>query len=351
MEINQYLLLILTLFAVDTLVMPSIAKNEGESDLPKSPELGNWWRSITVSDLANSDGQTLELEDKSRSFLFLTGKVAFMGALVYMYYTQTDKASLKIMDVLGLSVIGLMAVKYTAYSGWFDDKNCSNFYVSSIKSDRIEDIAYKAMYFMGGILLAILIKINPVRMNSEFTTLLLMILPFMIYIIHWITIRIMYIGCKSTSSGIGGLFDNDCAISPATFYKEYIFGKTNEDNDSFSKSWDFLRRGLTVALMFVGTFVVMINNVLPSQRNLPLVFIILSAWIAFGIPLILNLLTTVDAERKVANDETNKVTVDAKDETRDYKGWRCTINKYGGISGYFLLLCIQLYILRGQLTS
>ena len=103
--------------------------------------------------------------------------------------------------------------------------------------------------------------------------------------------------------------------------------------------------------MFVGTFVVMINNVLPSQRNLPIVFIILSAWIAFGIPLILNLLTTVDAERKVANDETNKVTVDDKDETRDYKRWRCTINKYGGISGYFLLLCIQLYILRGQLTS
>ena len=345
MEINQYLILLLTLFAVDTLVMPSLAKNEGESDLPKSPDMGNWWRSIAVSDLANSEGQTLEIRDKSRSFVFLTGKVAFIGAFVYMYYTNTDRGSLKIMDVLGLSVIGLMAVKYVAYAGWFDDGSCSNFYVSSIKSDRIEDIAYKVMYLIFGIVLAILIRVNPVRSNSLYTLLFVMGLPFVIYLIHWVSIRAMYIGCKS------GLFDNDCAISPATFYREYIFGQSSEDLDTASKSWDLLKRGLTVALMFVFTFLMMRNYILPSQRNLPVIFILLSGWIAFGIPLLLNWLTTIDAERTVANDETNKVTVGDKDVTRDYKGWRCVMNKYGGISGYFLLLCIQLYILRGQLTS
>ena len=350
MEINQYLLVILTLFAVDTLVMPSLAKNEGESDLPKSPDLGNWWRSFMVSDLANSEGQTLELSDKSRSFVFLVGKVAFVSSLVYLYYMRSDKSSLKIIDVLGLSVIGLMSVKYVGYAGWFDDKQCSNFYVSSIKSDRTEDIVYKVMYLVFGVVLAILMKVNPVRGNTTFTVFFLMGLPFVIYIIHWLTVRIMYLGCKS-GSGISGIFENDCAISPATFYREYIFGQESQDLDTFSKSWDVIRRGVTVVLMFVLTFIVVKNNILPSHRNLPSVFIMLSAWIVFGIPLILNWFTTIDAERKVANDETNHVVEGEKKETRDYKGWRCVMNKYGGISGYFLLLCIQLYILRKQLTS
>ena len=33
MEINQYLILLLVIFSVDTLVLPSFAKNENESDL------------------------------------------------------------------------------------------------------------------------------------------------------------------------------------------------------------------------------------------------------------------------------------------------------------------------------
>lgn len=345
MEINQYLLLLLTLFAVDTLVMPSLAKNEGESDLPKSPGMGEWWRSFTVSDLANEDGQTMMITDKSRSFTFLTGKVAFVGSLVYLYYTQTAKTSLKIVDVLGLVVIGLMSVKYIAYAGWFDDKQCSNFYISGLSSDRVEDVAYKVMYLIFGIVLAILIKVNPIRTNSLFTVLFLMGLPFVIYFIHWASVRLMYIGCQSS------IFENECSISPATFYREYIFGQASEDHSTMSKSWDFLRRGLTVLFAFIISLIAMRDHILPSQRNLPTVFILLTGWFVFGIPLILNWLTTIDAERKAASDETNKVTVDETEVPRDYKGWRCVINKYGGISGYFLLLCIQLYILQGQLTS
>ena len=130
----------------------------------------------------------------------------------------------------------------------------------------------------------------------------------------------MYIGCKS------GLFDNDCAISPATFYREYIFGKSSEEVDNASKSWDLLKRGITVVLVLVFTFITMRNYILPSQRNLPVVFILLSAWIAFGIPFTLNWLTTIDAERRVANDETSKVKVGDKDVKRDYKGWSCVMN-------------------------
>ena len=121
-----------------------------------------------------------------------------------------------------------MAIKYVAYAGWFDDGRCSNFYVSSITSDRIEDIAYKVMYLIFGIVLAILIRVNPVRSNSLYTLLFVMGLPFVIFLIHWVSIRAMYIGCTS------GLFDNDCAISPATFYREYIFGQSSEDLDTAS---------------------------------------------------------------------------------------------------------------------
>ena len=34
------------------------------------------------------------------------------------------------------------------------------------------------------------------------------------------------------------------------------------------------------------------------------------------------------SKKYAAHDETNKVTVGEKEEKRDYKGWRCVMNKY-----------------------
>ena len=85
MEINQFLILLLVIFSVDTLVLPSLARNEDESDLPKSPDLGDWWRAMTVSDMANSEGQTIEFGDNAPSFIALMMKVLLVGSFVFLY--------------------------------------------------------------------------------------------------------------------------------------------------------------------------------------------------------------------------------------------------------------------------
>jgi len=350
MEINQYLILLLVIFSVDTLVLPSFAKNENESDLPKSPDLGDWWRSILVSDMANSEGQTIQWTDNFKSFAFLFAKVLFIGSIVFMYFHGSSDNTPRIFNILTICILGIMSLKYIAYAGWFDDKQCSNFYISSLKSDHVEDTIYKVVYLIFCIILAILLKYNPIRMNKTFTLLFIAGLPFVIYFVHWLFVRMMYMGCE-TGKGIFSLFDNECSISPATFYREYIFGKSGEETDSASKSWDFLRRGATVVLAFVYTFVMISRKVLPSHRLLPVTFIAVSAWVVFGIPFLLNWLTTIDLERKVANDETNSITIDDTKEKRNYRGWRCTMNKYGGISGYLIILCVQLLILRKYFTT
>ena len=254
MEINQFLILLLVIFSVDTLVLPSLARNEDESDLPKSPDLGDWWRAMTVSDMANSEGQTIEFGDNAPSFIALMMKVLLVGSFVFMYFRETSTNTPRLVNIIAISILGIMCIKYIAYAGWFDDKQCSNFYITSLSSDHPEEVIYKVVYLVFGIMMAILLKYNPIRMNRAYTMIFLVGLPFLIFFLHWLFVRLMYMGCE-TGKGLFTLFDNECAISPATFYKEYIFGQTGVETDSASKSWDFIRRGLTVIVVFVFTFI------------------------------------------------------------------------------------------------
>ena len=344
MEHNHFLLLILVIFTIDTLLFPSIAKNPGEDKLPSSPTLGNWWRSITVSDLADVDGKTLDVGPTSRSFGVLLAKVSFVAVFVVMYFRKSNENAPKYVNIITLAALLIMTVKYIAYSGWFDDKQCSNYYISSISSDKLEDIIYKVLYAVFGVLLAFTMKYHPIRNNDVFTIGFLMIVPFMFYIAHWLTMKSMYVGCEPNI-----WFKRTCSISPATFYNEYISGGADE-SDTKSKSWDYIRRGLTVIVAVLVSTLVFKDHLSSTQTQSPIPLIGFVMWLAFGIPLLLNWLTTVDLERKKASDDTNSILVEGTKKTRDAVGWRCIMNKYGGLSGYFILLIVQLYILRKQLT-
>lgn len=351
MEFNKYLAILIGLFIMDTLMLPIVfSKNEGENDLPKSEGLGDWWRAMMVSDLANSEGQIGDWATKGKSVAFLISKVLFVGGLVLLYYTQSVSNPKVLLNAIILVIVGILVLKYIAYAGWFDDKQCANSYVSSFKSDHIEDIVYKVMYFVFSIVLAILIKYTPLPYGNTFLLAFLVVFPLFIMGFHYLFLRMMYMGCES-GKGIGFLFDNKCAISPATFYKEYIFGSSKEKTDTASKTIDLFRRGITVffVLGFIGIYVA--QNVVPSKRVHPFIYIGVTAVIVFGVPFALNWMTTVDAERRVANDETLKITADGTSGDRPMRDIRCVVNKYGGISGYILILCIQLYILRGRLTT
>jgi len=327
-----------------------ISKNDGESDLPKSEDLGDWWRALLVSDLANSEGQRGDWTSKMKSVGFLFSKVLFVGGMAVMYYTQSMSNPDVLFNAISLAIICVLGLKYIAYAGWFDDKQCANKYVSSLKSDKTEDIVYKVMYFLFSIVLAILIKYRPLYYGNTFLLVFLLTFPLTLVMFHYVFIRMMYMGCES-GTGIGFLFENECAITPAAFYKEYVFGGSKVKADTASKTFDIFRRGGIVIVVMSILMVYLGRNLVPSKRTDPKYYIGVVMFIAFGIPFLLNWFTTIDSERRIANDETLNIKVDDVTEKRPMRDMNCIINKHGGISGYILILCIQLYILRGRLTS
>jgi hypothetical protein len=347
METNHYLLLILFIFSIDILLFPSLAKNPEEETLPASPDLGDWWRSITVSDLADSQGNTLGVGPTSRSFGVLIVKVALVAVCVFIYFNKTlsNDKPLKLVNIITLMAIGMMMIKYGAYAGWFDDKQCSNYYISSIQSDKIEDMIYKGLYLGFSLMLAFSMKLHPLRNNDMVTVAFLMGVPFVIFVLHYLTMKLMYIGCESNE-----WFSKGCAISPASFYKEYITGGASE-SDTKSKAWDYMRRGLTVIVAITVALLMYTKRVSSSRQGAPLPLLLISSILAFGIPLLLNWLTTVDMERREASNDTHTVMKDGAELSREASGWRCIMNKYGGLSGYFIILLLQIYILQSQLTG
>ena len=346
MDTSRYLIFIIIVFSMDTLLFPSLAHNPQETTLPKSPELGNWWRAIAVSDLADVDGNTLGVGVKSKSFIVLLVKVFLVGACAFAYFYKSDSSSDKyyhrFVSVTFMCALMIMITKYIAYAGWFDDKQCSNYYISSIGSDRWEDTSYKVVYVCISLLIAYSLRSHLISSNETYSALFLMGLPLIVFAIHGLMIRLMYLGCKANI-----IYDSSCVISPPTFYKEYISGGADEA-DTKSKGWDFMRRGITVGVGIVLSFIVYIKNVSASKRLSPLPILLLSGWLIFGFPLILNWLTTVDVERQGASNDTQSIIVDGADVSRDYGSWRCILNKYGGLSGYFILLLVQLFILRDR---
>jgi len=350
METSLYLILIVTIFVIDALVAPIFfSKNSGETELPKSPDLGDWWRSILVSDMADENGDIKGPSVYGKSLVFLVMKVAVVVLLTWYYFTNSGGAlSPKIVNIVNFAIIAILSLKYVAYAGWFDDKHCANSYVSSVKSDRPEDIVYKVCYLIFGLLLAILLRTNILR-TSEFTLLFLMVLPFIFYGLHWLTVRFMYLGCGDTQEWFAWV-KNKCSISPASFYREYVMGSA-EKAETASQSWDIYRRVAMVIFFLVMTYVFIRNYVSPANVNTPQMLVLVTFWLSFGLPLLLNWFTTVDLERKAADTLTNTVGTDkeARVDTRVYKDWSCIVNKYGGFSGYFLLLCVQLVILSPKL--
>jgi hypothetical protein len=348
METSLYLILIVGIFVIDALVAPIfLSKNAGETELPKSPDLGDWWRSILVSDMADENGDIKGPSVYGKSLVFLIMKVAVVAVLAWYYFTNSGgKLSPKIVNIVNFAIIAILSLKYIAYAGWFDDKQCANSYVSSFKSDRPEDIFYKVGYWVFGILLAIMLRTHIIR-TSEFTLVFLMVLPFIFYGLHWLTVRFMYLGCENTQEWFTWV-NNKCAISPASFYREYVMG-TADKADTASQSWDIYRRVAMIIFFLVMTYVFIRNYVSPSHVNTPQMLILVTFWIAFGLPLLLNWFSTVDLERKLADKMTNTVTQKDQDVTRVYKDWSCVVNKYGGFSAYFLLLCVQLVIVSPKL--
>ena len=349
METSFYLILLVGIFVIDALVAPIFfSKNSGESELPKSENLGAWWRSILVSDMADENGDIKGPTVYSKSLAFLTMKVLVVVGVAWYYFSANGgRIGSKLVNIVNLLVIGILTLKYIAYAGWYDDKACANSYVSSLRSDRGEDVVYKMCYAVFGVLLAIMLRTHIVR-SSEFTLVLLIVLPLILYGLHWLMVRFMYLGCDKGSEWFTWV-NNKCGISPASFYREYVMGGS-ESAETASQSWDIYRRGGMVIFFLVMTFVFIRRNVTPSRVNTPQMLIFVSMWFAFGMPLILNWLTTVDPERKIADKMTNTVTKgDDDEEPRRYKDFSCIVNKYGGFSGYFLLLCVQLAILSPKL--
>lgn len=344
METSYYLILIVIIFSIDLLLFPSLASNPEETSLPKSPELGNWWRAITVSDLADVEGNTIGVGVKSKSFGVLFVKILMVAACAYAYFYKSDASSDKYSNrfVIATFMVALfiMVIKYIAYAGWFDDKQCSNYYISSLSSDRWEDTTYKVIYACISLLIAYTLRSHMIGEKEYLSVIFVGVLPFIIMGIHLLMTRLMYLGCKPNI-----IYDETCIVSPPTFYKEYITG-TSSEADTKSKGWDYTRRGITVVAGIVLSFIFYFNHYSGGQRLAPLPILLLSLWLIFVFPLLLNWLTTVDVERQTASDETQSYMVDDVKKTRDYGSVSCTINKYGGLSGYFILFLVQLFIIR-----
>ena len=343
MEGSQYLLLLSLIFVLDQVFTVVLSYNEDESDKPKSKGLDSFLRALMVSDGANEEGSTKKLTDNTMSGGFLLGKALVIGGLVFMYFNGDNAGggqSQRLLQVMTFALIGILGLKYVAYAGWFDDKQCANAYVSGFASDHPEDIAFKISYGVFAILLAILLRAKGMHTKAETLT-LVFVLPFILYVLHYIFIRWMYLGCQDTRQWFT---DNECAISPASFYRNYAVGSVTESKTG-SQSWDIYKRVLLLVGCLVGTFVLVRNHVLPSQYNTPKTMILVAIWIAYGLPLFLNWFTTIDLERKLAMEKTNAINYENETHPRKYKAWRCVPNKYGGISGYFLIICVQLAIL------
>jgi len=344
METSIYLILILCIFVIDVLLAPVFfSKNKDETELPKSPGLSGWWRSALVSDMADDQGNIKGPGVYVKSFGFLAGKVLGMVLLVWYYFkTTSGEMGPRIVNMVNAGIIVILSLKYIAYAGWFDDKQCANAYVSSLKSDKIEDIVFKIVYVIFGLLVALLVRDNPLR-SSQFSVFCLMILPIIFYGIHWVVSRLMYLGCEK-----GETFSKECAISPATFYKEFALGSSKEST-TMSQSLDRYKRIAMLGVVLFFSYIFIMKRVKPSQRNTPITLIYGMIWVLYGIPLLLSMVMTVDIERKEIQTMTNTIMQDGEEQTRDYGQLRCIINKYGGISGYFLLLCVQLVILSPKL--
>jgi hypothetical protein len=346
MENRRYLIVIVSIFIVDQMIMtPFLSYNEDESDKPKSKGLGYFMRSIIVSDGADEEGSTKNLTDNSISAGAFILKAGIVGWLVKRYMNSTgDSQSTRTLQVLTMAIIFILGIKYVAYAGWFDDKRCANAYVSGFASDHPEDIVFKIIYAVFSIILAILIRSKPFR-TSGMTMGFIVGLPFILYAIHYVGIRLMLLGCEDTRKWFS---DNDCAISPATFYRNYAVGSVKESNTG-SKSWDIYKRIGLLGVCLIATYSVARKRILPSKFNTPMTFVGISVWLAYGLPLFLNWFTTMDMERQVARKKTNEIKQEGETQIRNYKGIRCVPNKYGGISGYFLLLCIQFAIIFPKL--
>ena len=346
MENSRYLIVLVAIFIVDQMIMtPFFSYNEDESDKPTSKGLGDSMRALLVSDGANEEGSTKKVSDNTMSAVAFFMKAVIVGALVVMYVSGSGLGqSTRTLQVLTMTIIGILGLKYIAYAGWFDDKQCANAYVSGFASDHPEDIAFKISYVIFALLLAVLLRSKPFR-TSGMTMAFIVVLPLILYVIHYVGVRWMFLGCEDTQQWF---HDNDCAISPASFYRNYAVASVNESKTG-SQAWDIYKRVGLLIVCLIATFVVVRNRIMPSRVNTPMTLVGVSVWLAYGLPLLLNWFTTVDMERQLAKTKTNEIKQKGETQIRKYKEWRCIPNKYGGVSGYLLILCIQFAILFPKL--